>query len=109
MKNSWPNKKYILIKWQYLRQMDITEKNNAKYMKLRNDLNDLTLAREENLDKTLKKGIESRKEEIISIQTSLDAIKDLADKQQVTQSVGKCRSNSSGNQDTPILFEHGIQ
>lgn len=38
-------------------------------------------------NKTTEKGIASRKEKIVSIQASLDAIKSLADKQQVTPSI----------------------
>lgn len=58
-----------------------------KLAELRANLNDLTMNREENLDKTLVKGIASRKAEASEIQLSLDAIKDLADKQQVTPAV----------------------
>lgn len=38
-------------------------------------------------DKTIAKGIESRKEEIAELQSQLDVIKQLADKQQVTNSI----------------------
>lgn len=64
-----------------------TAAQDKKYLELSQSLNDLTLNREENLDKTLLKGIESRRIEIGEIQISLDAIKALADKQQVTPAV----------------------
>jgi len=66
---------------------ELTPAKEKKLSDLRIQLNDLSLNRSENLDKTLVKGIESRIAEIASIQISLDCIKDLADKQQVTGSV----------------------
>lgn len=64
-----------------------TPAQQKKHDALTTELKNLTENREEFLDKTLVKGIESRRSEIASIQVSLDAIKDLADKQQVTGSV----------------------
>ena len=64
-----------------------TPANEKKLSDFRIQLNDLTLKREDFIDKTLQKGIESRKQEILEIQSSLDLIKDLADKQQVTPSI----------------------
>ena len=64
-----------------------TTAQEKKHMEYSTALNDLSVNRVDFLDKTLLKGIESRREEILSIQTSLDAIKELADKQQVTNAV----------------------
>ncbi len=66
---------------------ELTPAQEKKILELTTQINDMTLNRSEFLDKTMVKGIESRKEEIVSIQTSLNAIKQLADKQQVTPSV----------------------
>lgn len=55
--------------------------------KLQTELKDMKDNSNEYLDKTLVKGIASRKEEIDSIQASLGTIKEYADKQQVTNSI----------------------
>lgn len=64
-----------------------TPAQDKKHMEYTKNLNDISVNRNEYLDKTLLKGIESRKSEILTIQESLDAIKALADKQQVTNAV----------------------
>lgn len=55
--------------------------------KLQIELKDMKDNSNEYLDKTLVKGIASRKEEIDNIQASLGTIKEYADKQQVTNSI----------------------
>lgn len=64
-----------------------TAAQQKKLSDLTEKLNDMSINRNEYLDKTLAKGIDGRKEEILSIQASLDAIKQMADKQQVTPAV----------------------
>ena len=65
----------------------LTPAQEKKRMEYTTEVNNIQLNRADYLDKTIVKGIESRKAEIVSIQTSLDAIKALADKQQVSNSV----------------------
>ena len=65
----------------------MTPAKEKKLADLRVEANNMTMNPEEYLDKTLQKGIEARKAEVVEIQTSLDAIKSLADKQQVTPAV----------------------
>lgn len=67
----------------------LTATQEKKLAELDQKMNDLTINRAENLDKTLLKGIESRKESIYELQSQLDAIRQIADKQQVTASVWK--------------------
>lgn len=64
-----------------------TPAKEKKILTITGELNDFTMDRDSFADKTLLKGIESRKLEILEIQTSLNMIKELADKQQVTGSV----------------------
>lgn len=66
---------------------ELTPANEKKLSDLRIKSNDLTLKRDDFIDKTLQKGIESRKIEIQEIQGTLNLIKELADKQQVTPSI----------------------
>lgn len=64
-----------------------TAAQQKKLDELKAKLNEMSINRGDYLDKTLTKGIEGRKEEILGFQAKLDAIKQMADKQQVTEAV----------------------
>lgn len=75
----------IQAKLDELKTKLLTSPDDAKTIKKCGDLEQKLLEVEP--DKTIAKGIESRKKEIEEIQKSLDVIKNLADKQQVTASI----------------------
>lgn len=65
----------------------LTPAREKKYLKYVQELNDITMDRAAAADKTLTKGIASRRESIAEYQAQLDTIKLYGTKQQVTPSV----------------------